>query len=305
MRRTKAKQFETVLLVDGNNIANRAYYAVDPRLTAPDGTPTNAVKGFFNILYSDIKKTGVTHVGIVFDKGGCDFRTSIYPEYKGNRVNDAKKDSIRAQMQIIKRLLKAAGFAVLSKQGVEADDIIGSCTKSLVEVANLIISTNDKDFAQLLALSERENSIGLLWPKLDYVGYRDQVVARYGVPPESIVDWLCLMSDDVDNIKGVYKCGEKTAAKLLLEHGDLATLKKNFRNGVKIGAAGLTKNFEEAFDRLTLNKRLITIRKNLLRVELDKFQLSGYADEVGFNKLCRKYGLSSLVEPMRKLHNEN
>lgn len=303
---SKNKKLPTVLLVDGNNVANRAYYSVDPSLSAPDGTQTNAVKGFFNILLSDIKKVGASHVGLIFDKNGCDYRTALYPEYKATREADSeKKQSIRNQIKIIKQIAKPAGFKVMSRRGVEADDIIGSCVKSMVEDANIIVSTNDKDFAQLLTLSDRENAIGLLWPKSEGVAYREEVIGRYTVPPEQIVDWLALMSDTVDNIIGVHKCGEVTAAKLLANYGSLKSVMKAFDAGEKIGGKVFLENFQAAYDRLLLNKKLITIRKNLFQAEVERFSLDGFTDEDKFYKLCRKYGLKTLVDPMRRLYDSN
>ena len=217
-----------ILLVDGNNYVHRGYWAVQP-LSNKDGFPTNAVKGTLNIILKDISELKPDRVVVIFDKGGRKgWRSEIYPEYKRSpsRVkakSDDKYEEIKQQFKPIRQILKAMGIRLLGKKGVEADDFMGTLATQFAEEGHeVLVSTNDKDMAQLVT-----KDINIVTAKerelLDPAGIR----VEYGVKPSQIVDWLMLLGDKVDNIPGVDKCGGKTAAKWLNEYGSIKELLAN------------------------------------------------------------------------------
>lgn len=222
----------TALLVDGNNYIQRAFFKVPP-LTTKDGVPTNAVKGFFNILLADIKKIRPTHIVVAFDKPSKtikNWRKEVYPEYKANRSR-AKMDpkskerweQISVQFKPIRLILKAMGIRVIGKEGHEADDLIGTLAVKLSRAGhNVVIGSKDKDFAQLV-----NNKVSMLDSEDRSLIDARRVKELYGVPPSQIIEYLALMGDTVDNVPGVVKCGGVTAAKWLNLYGSIKGIKKN------------------------------------------------------------------------------
>ena len=223
-----------LLVIDGNNYLARAYHAT-PKMKSKDGVPTNAVKGFLNILVADLTKLRPSHVLVTFDKGGKpNWRRKIYPAYKQNRrdIFDKKdkksKEKIkailecRAQHEPLKRLLKAMGIRTLSRSGADADDLMGTIARQYADKGfEVIISTSDKDMAQMV-----DGDIRIMNPKRELLG-QVEIIRAFGVRPSQIVDYLTMMGDKVDNIEGLEGCGSKTSAKLLGEYKSLANVIKN------------------------------------------------------------------------------
>lgn len=226
------------ILVDGSSYLYRAFHALPP-LTTKTGQPTGAIKGVINMLQKLIKTYAPTHIAVVFDAPGGTFRDAIYPEYKANRP--PMPDDLRLQIEPLHALVRALGLPLLCEPGVEADDVIGTLAQRAAAAGmNVLISTGDKDIAQLV--NER---ITLINTMTDTIMDRDAVVAKFGVPPERIVDYLALVGDSVDNIPGVTGVGPKTAAKWLQEYGTLDALMaqadavkgkvgENLRNGLAV-----------------------------------------------------------------------
>ncbi len=208
---------EKLLLVDGNSILNRAYYGIRP-LTAPDGTPTNAVYGFLNILFKYMEEEKPTSVCVAFDVKAKTFRHKMYEQYKAQR-KPAPEDFL-VQLPVIKEVLKAMNCACIEKEGYEADDLIGTvsllCEKQGVECR---ILTGDKDDLQL---ASNKTVIKLVISRMgqttttDYNA--DGVIEKYGVTPEEFIDVKGLMGDTSDNIPGVKGVGEKTAFSLIQKY---------------------------------------------------------------------------------------
>ncbi|EAT11252.1 DNA polymerase I [Bermanella marisrubri] len=248
-----------VILVDGSSYLFRAFHALPP-LTNSKGNPTGAVKGVINMIRSLKKGYPDSKIIVVFDAKGKTFRNDIYPEYKAHRP--PMPDDLRVQIQPIHDIIKAMGLPLLVIDNVEADDVIGTLAHEATDQGiETLVSTGDKDMAQLV--SEHVQLINTMNnEQLDV----DGVQAKFGVPPEHIVDYLALMGDKVDNIPGVPKVGEKTAKALIAGLGsledvysrldDVATL--DFR-GAKSMKAKLEEHKEQAF----LSKELATIKTDV------------------------------------------
>ncbi len=238
-----------LILVDGSSYLYRAFHALPPLMTR-SGQPTGAVKGVINMLQKLIKTYSPTHIAVVFDAPGGTFRDAIYPEYKANRP--PMPDDLRLQVEPLHAMVRALGLPLLCEPGVEADDVIGTLAKRAAAAGMpVLISTGDKDIAQLV-----NEHITLINTMNDSILDRDGVIAKFGVPPECIVDYLSLVGDSVDNIPGVYGVGPKTAAKWLQEFGSLDALIANADN-IK-GKAG--ENLRNGLAVLPMARELATIK---------------------------------------------
>jgi len=238
----------TLLLVDGSSYLYRAYHAL-PDLRGPGGFPTGAIRGVVSMMKLLREQYPAAHGACVFDDKGKTFRDDWYPEYKATRT--AMPDDLALQIEPIVEAVKLLGWPVLTVPGIEADDAIGTISCMAAKGGfKVVISTGDKDLAQLVdanvvLINTMSNE------RLDVEG----VAAKFGVPPERIVDYLALIGDSVDNIPGVEKVGPKTAAKWIAEHGSL--------DGV-IAAAPAIKgvvgdNLRKALDWLPQGRRLVTV----------------------------------------------
>jgi DNA polymerase I len=237
-----------LLLVDGSSYLYRAYHAM-PNLTGPGGVPTGAIHGFIAMLKKLRADNHAEHAACVFDAKGKTFRDDWYPEYKANR--SPMPDDLRTQIEPIHEAVKLLGWPVLEVPGIEADDAIGTLAKRAAESGHrVIVSTGDKDLAQLV--NERVSLINTMSNEaLDVAG----VKAKFGVPPERIVDYLTLVGDTVDNVPGVDKVGPKTAVKWLAEHDSLDGV---IAAADKIGGA-VGDNLRKALDWLPMGRKLVTV----------------------------------------------
>ena len=203
-----------LVLVDGSSYLYRAYHALPP-LTNSKGQPTGAVKGVVNMIRRLMKDYPASPIAVVFDAKGKTFRDEIFAEYKANRP--PMPDDLRPQVQPILDIVQAMGLPLLVIEGVEADDVIGTLARQATEQKRaVVISTGDKDMAQLV--NEHVTLVNTMTETvLDIPG----VNAKYGFGPESMIDYLALMGDKVDNIPGVPGVGEKTAQGLIQGMGGL------------------------------------------------------------------------------------
>jgi DNA polymerase-1 len=210
----------TLILVDGSSYLYRAFHALPPLKTAT-GSPTGAVYGITNMLKNLLKEYQPTHIAVVFDAKGKTFRHDLYPEYKATRA--AMPDELVSQITLSHQVIAAMGFPILMINGVEADDVIGSLAKQaeMLKMPTLIF-TGDKDLAQLV--NEHITLIDTMkQQRLDRAG----VQQKFEVSPEQIVDYLSLVGDSSDNVKGVMGVGAKTAVKWLQEYGSLDNIIEN------------------------------------------------------------------------------
>ncbi|MFM0171402.1 DNA polymerase I [Paraburkholderia sediminicola] len=251
MPEERSLEGKTLLLVDGSSYLYRAYHAM-PDLRSPDGGPTGALYGMINMLRRMRKEVTAEYSACVFDAKGKTFRDDWYPDYKANRPS--MPDDLSRQIEPIHVAVRALGWPLLMIEGVEADDVIGTLsTEAEKRGMNVIVSTGDKDLAQLV--SDHVTLINTMTNEtLDRAG----VLAKFGVPPERIIDYLSLIGDTVDNVPGVEKCGPKTAIKWLTQFESLDGIVAH-ADEIK-GAVG--DNLRRALDFLPMAKKLVTVERN-------------------------------------------
>ena len=224
-----------------------------PSLTNSKGQPTGAAYGMTNMLKRLEAEKSPELAAVIFDAKGKTFRDDLYPEYKANRP--PMPTELRSQIESIHAIVRGLGFEVLVVGGVEADDVIGTLAERAKEAGlDVLVCTGDKDMAQLVG-DHVAMVNNLDDPELDAAGVR----AKFGVPPESIVDYLTLVGDSVDNVPGVPKVGPKTAAKWLAEYRTLDNLVENA--GAIKGKVG--ENLRASLEQIPLSKELVTIRRDV------------------------------------------
>lgn len=242
-----------LILVDGTSYLYRAYHALPP-LNNSKGQPTGAIYGVINMLRKLIKDYHPDYIGIIFDAKGKTFREDLYAAYKANRPT--MPDELQQQIEPLYALIDCMGLPRLVQTGVEADDVIASLAeKAIQKDFPVLISTGDKDFAQLV-----DNHITLVNTMTNTQLDRQGVIEKFGVTPEQITDYLSLVGDVVDNVPGVPNVGPKTAAKWLNHYGNLESLIKNAAE-IK-GKVG--ENLRAHLNQLPLSRQLVTIKKDVL-----------------------------------------
>ena len=239
-----------MLLVDGSSYLYRAFHAM-PDLRSPEGLPTGAVHGMVAMMRWLRDRYPAEHAVCVFDAKGPTFRDDWYPDYKVQRA--PMPDALREQIAPIHEVVRLLGWPVLEVPGIEADDAIGTLARIAAAAGHqVLISTGDKDLAQLVTPAVTLiNTMAKPPELLDVAG----VQAKFGVPPERIVDYLTLVGDVVDNVPGVEKVGPKTAVKWLAEHGSLDGVVAA-ADSIK-GAVG--DNLRKALDWLPMGRKLVTV----------------------------------------------
>jgi DNA polymerase-1 len=275
-----------LVLIDGSSYLFRAFHALPP-LTAPDGAPTGALLGIVNMLRATLKENP-DYTAFVLDASGPTFRDELYPEYKANRP--PMPEDLRAQVDPMIRIVEALGFPLLRVAGVEADDVIGTLAlQAQAAGIPVVISTSDKDFAQLVRPGITLNNT-MTGSVMDEAG----VVEKFGVRADQIVDFLALMGDTVDNVPGVDKCGPKTAAKWLAEYNDLdAVIAGAERIGGKIG-----ENLRSALPRLPLNRQLVTIKTDVPLDQTPTDLKLRPRDVDALRELYTRYGFGSALREL-------
>ena len=244
---------KTLLLVDGSSYLYRAFHGM-PDLRSPDGQPSGALYGIIAMLRRLKKDQPHDYCAVVFDAKGKTFRDDWYPDYKANRP--PMPDDLRSQIEPVHAAVRAEGFPLLMIDGVEADDVIGTlATQAGCAGIRTVISTGDKDMAQLVnpqvsLVNTMSNEL------LDQAG----VLAKFGVAPDRIIDYLSLIGDTVDNVPGVPKVGPKTAAKWLDEYGSLDQI---IASAGQIGGV-VGQNLRNTLDWLPQARRLVTIKCDLV-----------------------------------------
>ena len=247
-----AEKEPPVILVDGSSYLFRAFHALPP-LTNSKGQPTGAVYGVINMLRKLREEYKPEYMAVVFDARGKTFRHDIYEEYKAHRP--PMPDDLKAQIEPLHQLVKALGFPLISVEGVEADDVIGTlAVRATQQQKDMLISTGDKDLAQLVT-----PHVTLINTMNNEVLDEDGVESKFEVPPERIIDYLTLVGDTSDNIPGVPKVGPKTAVKWLKQYDSLDNLLEHAEEITgKIGD-----NLRNSIDDLPMSRDLVTIRCDL------------------------------------------
>lgn len=285
-----------LLIMDGHAYAYRAFHAIRD-LRSPSGQPTNAIYGFVKMLEKMRQAVGPTHLAVVWDGGLSAKRVELLPEYKAQRPE--MPDALRPQIDGMVAYLRMAGIASFCEPGIEADDYIAWLAKQAVgEGMRVVIASSDKDFMQLVS-----PQVGLLNPndKSGEIWTDAQVVAKTGVQPSQVVDWLSLMGDAVDNISGVPGVGLKTATELL---GEFGSVRRLFEALDAVKSDRLRTALRGAEGNVRRNQELIRLQDglpfNFLPVELavkpaDFTGLRGLYQQWGFKGL-----LAALPEPGRE-----
>ncbi len=277
-----------LVLIDGSSYLYRAFHALPP-LSNAAGEPTGALFGVVNMLRATLAQRP-DYAAFVVDAPGPTFRDEIAPDYKANRP--PMPDDLRAQIEPLLAIVQALGIPTLREPGVEADDVIGTlAARAAAQGLDVEISTSDKDFAQLVG--PRVTLVnGMDRTRLDAAGVQE----KFGVPPARIADYLALMGDKVDNIRGVDQCGPKTAAKWLAEYGDLEGVMAHADAvGGKIG-----EKLRAALDWLPRSRDLATIR-NALDLPLAVEDLRLRARDTGvLRALYARYGFTQALAALER-----
>jgi len=279
-----------LILIDGSAYIFRAYYALPP-MSRDDGTPINAVFGFTNMLVKLIEDYQEDKMLVVFDAARKNFRNNIYPKYKANR-GDTPEDLI-PQFELIKQCVKAFNIKQLELDGYEADDIIASYTKlaRTKKIDSLIVSS-DKDLMQLV----NENVLMLDPMKNKIIGI-DQVVEKFGLPPDKVIFIQALTGDSVDNIPGAPGIGPKIALELIKDYGDIDGLIKNVD---KIKQEKRRKTIEDSVKDILTSLELVKLKKDIdLPIKIEEIKtyasidnnntsISNFLVDQGFKSIAQR-----------------
>ncbi|MFL2730160.1 MAG: DNA polymerase I [Gammaproteobacteria bacterium] len=244
---------KNLYIVDGSSYIYRAFHAMPP-LTTSSGRPTGAIKGVSNMMMSLKNENDGSSIITVFDAKGKTFRSDIYSDYKANRP--PMPDELRLQLDPIKSICKAIGFPIVEIEGVEADDVIATIVKIAIEEGySCVISSLDKDLMQLV----EDPAVSMINTMTNKKFNEKDVIEKFGVKPNQIRDMLALVGDSSDNIPGVPKVGQKTAAKWLNEFGDLESIKEK-ASSIK-GVVG--ENLRNSLDDLDRNISLVSLKQDV------------------------------------------
>lgn len=294
---------EKLLIIDGNSILNRAYYGIRP-LTAPDGTPTNAVYGFLNILFKHIDEENPDYLCVAFDVKEKTFRHKMYDLYKAQR-KPAPEDFL-VQLPLMKEVLSAMNCLCLEKAGWEADDIIGTVSR-LCDEKNIEckILTGDKDDLQLITDNTIIKLVITRMGKTDTTDFgKAEFAEKYGITPDSFIDLKALMGDASDNIPGVKGIGEKTALSLIQNYENLDNIYENI-DTIEV-TDSVRKKLIDGKDDAYLSKKLATIDKftpldfdfsSAKTAEYNKAELSKLFSRLNFRSFISKLNLENEVVP--------
>ena len=281
---------DRIFIIDGSSYLYRAYHAMPP-LTASSGQPTGAIKGVTNMLMTLKKDSEGSPIIVVFDAKGKTFRNDIYKDYKANRP--PMPDDLREQLQPLKEIVRAIGFPLIEIAGVEADDVIATLVKIAKEKKfKTVISSLDKDLMQLV-----EDPISTMMNTMTHqIFNEDKVLEKFGVKPSQIRDMLALTGDTSDNIPGVPKVGQKTAAKWLNEYGNIDEIKLN-ADHIK-GVVG--ENLRSSLGDLDRNVELVSLKNDVdLGIDFESM-LELNTDQEKLDKLFSELEFKALKKPSAK-----
>jgi DNA polymerase-1 len=263
---SEGKKKKTLFLVDGSNYVYRAFYAIR-HLSNSKGFPTNAVYGFTTMLMKLLRDWKPDYIAVAFDLKGPTFRDEVYDQYKANRA--PTPDALIPQIPYIKEVVRGFSIPVIEKEGIEADDIIGTLAKRHGgKDMQVVIVTGDKDLMQLVT-----REIVIIDTMKDKTYDIDGVKERFGVPPEKVVEVLALSGDPSDNIPGVPGVGGKTAQRLIEEFGSLEQVLKNVE---KVKNEKIRDRLRTYADQARLSRDLVIIRTDAdVALDLDEAHYEG------------------------------
>ncbi len=276
------------LAVDGNSIVNRAFYGVRP-LSNKEGFPTNALFGMVGILEKNIEAVKPDYCAIAFDLKAPTFRHKMYDAYKAGRK--PTPEDLLAQMPAAKELATALGFTCLEKEGYEADDILGTIASFANETCDVYLLTGDRDALQLIS----EHVHVLLVTNTETIDYTAaRFLEKYGVAATQFVDVKALMGDSSDNIPGVPGIGEKTALKLIAEHGSLDGVYRDLPDAVL--TPSVRRKLEEGKESAYLSQRLATICREVpIAADSTCYEYNGF-DHAALLQLFTKFEFNAFIK---------
>ncbi|MBF0168872.1 MAG: DNA polymerase I [Alphaproteobacteria bacterium] len=290
-----------VYLIDGSGFIFRAFHGL-PMMTRSDGTPTNAVYGFSTMLMRLIGESDADHLAVVFDAGRKTFRNDIYPDYKAHRP--PAPEELVPQFALIREAVEAFGVAQVELEGFEADDLIATYAKQAREQgARVTIVSSDKDLMQLV-----RPGVALLDPLKNKPIGETEVISKFGVPPDKVVEVQALIGDPSDNVPGVPGIGVKTAAELITQFGDLETL---LSRAHEIKQPKRREALLDNRDKALMSRRLVLLSEDaptpiaiadMVRCTPDPQKLRAFFARMEFRSLQAKLGgnvplASSAAEP--------
>ncbi len=281
------KDTKPVVLIDGSSYLFRAFHAL-PKLMSTKGAHTGAIRGVISMIKKLMKDYEGSHIAVVFDARGKSFRNELYAEYKANRSK--MPDDLREQIAPIQNIIQMMGLPLIIIEGVEADDVIGTlaCQATAMQLP-VVISTGDKDMAQLV-----NEHVTLINTMTDTLMDHEGVIAKFGVRPDQIIDYLALVGDTSDNIPGVPKCGPKTAVKWLAEYGSLEGVIEN-SDAVK-GKVG--DYLRDSVDILPLSYQLATIKLDVeMDCSIDELVISDQ-DESGLREIYTEFEFKQWIDEL-------
>ncbi len=281
-----------VYLIDGSGYIFRAFHALPPLTRPSDGLPVGAVHGFCAMLWKLLAESKTseapTHLAVIFDAGRETFRNKIYDKYKAQRP--PPPEELVPQFPLIRDAVKAFNVACIEQDGFEADDLIATYARGMVKQgADVTIVSSDKDLMQLI----EPGVVMLDGMKAKKIG-RDEVIEKFGVPPEKVVDVQSLAGDSVDNVPGVPGIGIKTAAELIIEYGDLDAL---LARATEIKQPKRREKLIEFADQARISRQLVQLKDDVpLEVAADRLGvhdpdppvLLAFLQAMEFNTLSRR-----------------
>ena len=283
---------ERLYLVDGSGFIFRAYHAVRP-LTRPDGTPVNAVYGFTQMLLKLVEESDADHIAVIFDAARKTFRNDIFPNYKAHRP--PPPDDLVPQFDLVKEATMAFGLPAIEMPGYEADDIIATYAKMGAEAgASVTIVSSDKDLMQLVG-----GRVSMFDSMKNRLIRSEEVIERFGVVPEKVVEVQALAGDSVDNVPGVPGIGVKTAALLINEYGDLETL---LEHANEIKQKKRRENLIEFSEQARISRKLVQLKQDVpvlnslsefARKQIDSDKTIQFLTEQGFKSIISRLNIES------------
>lgn len=305
---TSLKKTDHFYLIDGSGYIFRAYYALPPLSRKSDGLPTGAVSGFCSMLFklledsrSDDSKHKPTHFAVIFDSAKKNFRNDIYSDYKANRT-EAPED-LAPQFEYIRKAVKAFNLPSIELLNYEADDLIATYAKKIIDAgAKVTVISSDKDLMQLVS-----DKIRLYDPMKNKVLGEKEVIEKFGVKPNQVIDVQSLAGDSSDNIPGVPGIGVKTAAELINKYKNLDNLLKNID---EIPQNKRRETLLNNKDKAILSRKLVTLKddvpvkdepESFIMKEVEKDKLFEFLREMEFNRLLSQ-AISFYGESLSLIH---
>ena len=294
---------DELFLVDGSGFIFRAYFAMAysgrGTMTNPDDVPVSAVFGFTQMLLKLLNDYHAPYMAVIFDPPGDTFRNNIYSEYKANR--DAPPEDLVPQFPLVRDATRAFDIPALEAEGYEADDLIAAYAKKATEMGKkVVIVSSDKDLMQLV-----NENVRMLDPmKNQWIGV-DEVIEKFGVPPEKVTDVQALAGDSTDNIPGVPGIGIKTAAQLIEEYGDLQTL---LERAEEIKQPKRREKLIEHAEDARISEKLVTLDCNapipmpiedMKTHDPDKPELMAFLQKHAFNSIIKRLGGDTVAVPQK------